>query len=101
MGAAGWVSGGGGGCIKFAGGELFGFGFWGHIEKCALAVAFDRVTYTTGRFRCCGHAGPAVGTGSIVGMSRNPLGFGFGSGSARDTARDPAHPLFGIGPDNP
>jgi hypothetical protein len=55
---------------------------WGHVEKCALAVAFDRVAYAYGRFSLLRPRRPASGDGfnpSDV-TKHFGLGFGFGSG---------------------
>jgi len=46
---------------QFALKELFGLGLGGHVEKCALAVAFDRVAYATGRFSLLRPRRPASG----------------------------------------
>ena len=51
---------------QFAVEEQFGLGFGGHVEKCALAVAFDVVAYATGRFSLLRPRRPASGDGPDV-----------------------------------
>ena len=54
------------GSHKFAARERFWFGFGGQVEKCALAVAFDRVACTAGDCSLLRPRRPASGDGSIV-----------------------------------
>jgi len=42
------------------------FLFGGQVEKCALGPEVDGVACASGPFRRCGHAGPPVGTNSIL-----------------------------------
>jgi len=60
-GAAG-RDGSGSGCINSQGGWP-GLGLGGHVEKCALSVAFDRVAYAYGLFSLKRPRLPASGDG--------------------------------------
>ena len=71
------------GCMNSQGRAVW-FGFWGHVEKCALTVAFDRVIYAARRCSWLRPRRPDNGDGfnpsDVTKRVRLGFGFGFGSG---------------------